>query len=187
MYDNEAKELFRAIKYEHDVVYSQKYADILPYSQHLEWVHTKAVQFHHLLKNKGFNAGAGYTESTISVVAYGHDLLEDTNMTFNDLKDFLRRHKMGRWEIDVVAETIYNLTDEKGRNRAERKNDKYYRELSRNPLAIYIKLCDIAVNTLFSKLQGSKMYDKYKKEFPHFKEKVYMEEFAELFDYVESI
>ena len=165
----------------HNEDYKQTYADLVPYGQHLIWVHKVAVRFWHLIEKSHLE----YTAAEVSVTAYGHDLLEDTNMTYNDLVKFLKDGGVGRPE--TVAEAIYNLTDEKGRTRAERKNDKYYEELAANPLAVYIKLCDIAANTMFSKLNGSDMYKKYKKEFPKFKEKTYMVVFQELFRYVEQL
>ena len=87
----------------------------------------------------------------------------------------------------MVADIVYCVTDEKGKNRKERKNDKYYQELKENKLAVFVKLADLAANTLFSKLSGSSMYEKYKKEWPKFKEKLYIAEYKEFFNYIENL
>ena len=102
---------------------------------------------------------------------------------YSDIKDVNKRAKFSV----RVADVVHCVTDEKGKNRGERKNDKYYLELSKDELAIFVKLSDLAANTLFSKLSGSTMYNKYKAEFPNFKKKLYVERFAEFFDYIENI
>jgi hypothetical protein len=116
-----------------------------------------------------------------------HDLEEDARFTYNDVKaeatNFFRNAVAGT----MVAEIVHMVTDEKGKNRAERKNEKYYKELRENKLAVFVKLADLSANTLYSKLTGSSMYEKYKKEFPKFKEQVYIEEYKEFFDYVENL
>ena len=88
---------------------------------------------------------------------------------------------------EMVADIIHAVTDEKGKSRAERKNDKYYKELRENKLAVFVKLADLSANTLYSKLTNSSMYNKYKSEFKGFKEKVYIEEYKEFFDYIENL
>ncbi len=86
-----------------------------------------------------------------------------------------------------MADIVYAVSDEKGKNRAERKNEKYYKELKENKLAVFVKLADLSANTLYSKLTGSSMYEKYKKELPKFREQVYIEEYKDFFNYLENI
>ncbi len=183
---------FRELIYnQHDVVCNQKYGDGLPYSFHLKCVEAQGDKFLYLLENKEIsnpNNSFSFSEFVHNIVKcalVAHDVIEDGRFTYNDV-----REKVGLGNYianDMVAEIVYCVTDLKGRNRASRKNAEYYRELKANKLAVFVKLADLAANTLYSKLTASSMYDKYKAEFPHFKEEVYCEEFKVFFDYVENL
>lgn len=170
-----------------DVYCNQKYAGNLPYSFHLDCVEKQGMKFLHLIDKK----------DRYIVVAglINHEDIEDFRMTYNDVAEvasnFYYADERSYSYIEdfgkKVADIVYAVTDEKGKNRAERKNEKYYKELRENKLAVFVKLADLSANTLFSKLTGSSMYEKYKKEFPKFKEKVYIEEYEEFFNYVQNL
>jgi (p)ppGpp synthase/HD superfamily hydrolase len=91
----------------------------------------------------------------LKYAAFGHDLIEDTRVTYNDVKE-----KMG----EEVADIIYALTNEKGKNRKERGNEKYYEGIRNTKGAVFIKLCDRIANVQYSKMTGSRMFEMYKKE-----------------------
>lgn len=176
----------------HDVECNQKYAGDLPYSFHLKAVRAQGEKFLYLIEENYIENKQNYQSKVVSfqeiVVAAldGHDLIEDGRQTYNDVLELgflFKNPKAAR----IFADIIYAVTDEKGKNRSERKSDKYYQELSENKLAVFVKLSDIAANTLFSKLTGSSMYHKYKSEFKHIKEKLYIKEYAEFFNYVEGL
>jgi len=187
------KEIIEKIYHQHDVVCNQKYGDNLPYSFHLKAVEAQGEKFIHLIENTQIENPDNYRSYSVSllyivrIALSGHDLLEDARLSYNDIKNLVCKEFGNTIAEEILAEIIYCLTDEKGKNRAERKNEKYYNELKENKLAIFVKLADIAANTLYSKLTGSSMYEKYKKEFPAFKEKVYVEEYEEFFQYVNSL
>lgn len=190
MLENFRKEVF----YQHDVVCNQKYGDNLPYSFHLKTVEAQMLKFKHLIEkgsvvNKNnFNSRPVSYKEIVCFACCAHDIIEDGRTTYNDLRDMVNTEDFGNYTAaTMIADIVYCLTDEKGKNRSERKNEKYYKELSENKYAVFVKLADIAANTLYSKLTGSSMYDKYKKEFPNFKEKVYIEEYKEFFNYVENL
>jgi hypothetical protein len=63
-----------------------------------------------------------------------------------------------------AADIIYALTNEKGKNRKERANDKYYEGIKNTPGAVFVKLCDRIANVQYSKMTGSRMFEMYKKE-----------------------
>ena len=118
----------------------------------------------------------------VEFAAVGHDLIEDARMTYNDVKDELIKILM---EYDTIfdskrdatflatkiADIIYCVTDEKGKTRGDRKNHKYYKELTKNSLAVYVKLCDILANTEHSRDTKSNMYKKYREEFTRVEKK----------------
>lgn len=176
---------------QHDIEVNQKYGETLPYSFHLICVVSQSG-----VNRKPLNGSLD--KIIITLACWGHDLEEDARMTHNDIREklfeiFVRNELVTILNVPIrdiskeVANIIHCVTDEKGKNRGERKNNKYYAELKANKYAVFVKLADLAANTLFSKLSGSSMYDKYKKEWPKFKEKVYIEEYNEFFDYVENL
>jgi (p)ppGpp synthase/HD superfamily hydrolase len=175
----------------HDIECNQKYGDELPYSFHLKAVEAQFSKFQRLLPCD-FALGSNTNLDVFLCATIMHDTMEDARMTYNDIVDFIKPYITKGSDVQanfpkMVADIVYCLTDEKGKNRAERKNEKYYKELSENKYAVFIKLADIAANTLYSKLTGSSMYNKYKKEFPKFKDRVYKAEYEEFFNYVENL
>jgi hypothetical protein len=180
------------IYHQHDVVCNQKYADYLPYSFHIKTVEAQGEKFMHLIEGKHIKntensfSNPVWFKDVVRLSLSGHDLIEDARFTYNNVKDLAT--ELGNTVAgEMVADIVYCVTDEKGKSRRERKNYKYYKELCENKLAVFVKLADLSANTLFSKLTGSSMYDKYKSEFPNFKDKVYIDEYKEFFDYLESI
>lgn len=151
--DNFMEGVLFCIKAHIDV--NQKY-DIHPYAHHLQMVANIAYEHSYILPEDKIQ--------TVLLGAYAHDLIEDANLTYNDVKDALG---------EEVAEISYALTNEKGKTRDESSSDKYYREMKLVPFAVYVKLCDRIANTVYSKENGSSMFEKYKKEYPKFRAALY--------------
>jgi (p)ppGpp synthase/HD superfamily hydrolase len=114
----------------------------------------------------------------VEMACYGHDLIEDARVTYNDIKD-----KVGIF----VADLIYCCTEEKGRNRDERHSDRYYQELSMNKTAIFVKLCDIMANLTYSILTNSDMYKNQVKEYPKMRAFLWFKEFEEMFMFLDKL
>ena len=155
---------------QHDVECNQKYNVELPYSFHLDRVIGEAVEFRSLIETKDFN--------TVVMSCAGHDLIEDARMTYNDIANIA-----GKEVVDI----IYCCTEEKGRNRDERHSERYYTELAKNKLAVFVKLCDIIANVKFGILTNSSMVDKYKREHSKTVEYLYFKEYRPMFDYLEKL
>jgi len=101
---------------------------------------------------------------TICDIAYAHDLIEDCGITYNDLV---------KLSSVKIADAVYCLTNEKGKNRAERANDKYYQGIRSNIYATIVKLADRKSNMIFSKFFSVEdKFEMYKKEIPNFINKV---------------
>ena len=139
------------------------YDKIIPYEYHL---HMVAREVDRYLRIANEQAAGEYT--TLMDAAYGHDLIEDCRITYNDL--------LTNGASKKVAEIIYALTDDKGKNRAERGNEEHYKKLVQVPGAAYVKFCDRIANVRYSKFAESSMYDKYKKEHEEFVRKCYIPE-----------
>lgn len=130
--------------------------DGAPYSKHLFMVEDEGKEFYHQV---------GISQLEIPMVLGGllcHDVIEDCRQTFNDVKD-------GTGCIEV-AELSYALANEKGKNRKERANKKYYKGIRKTEHAVFIKLCDRLANVRFSASKGldSRMFLNYKKENDNF-------------------
>lgn len=131
--------------------------DDKPYSFHLQMVVKAAEQFF-------TEAHSEEARDMIRAGCWVHDVIEDCRQTYNDVKDAVN---------EDVAELAYALTNEKGRNRAERANEKYYAGIRATPYATYVKLCDRIANVTYSKQFGNKgMWKKYRKENAHFIEQL---------------
>lgn len=186
------KEIEEIIYHQHDVICGQEYGNGLPYSFHLDCVRIQGNKFQHLIKgvceNKdNYKSVDVHYKKIVEIAMICHDSIEDARLTYNDVVKTVNTYLGNYKASEMVADIVYCVTDEKGKNRAERKNEKYYKELSENKLAVFVKLADLSANTIYSKLTGSSMYEKYKLEFPKFKEKVYVEEYEEFFNYVENL
>lgn len=146
------------------------YDTYLPYEFHLRMVANVADQFEDLLDDevdyytggqvfdKGINATVTLREAC-KLAAWGHDLIEDTRQSYNDVKNQLGQE---------AADIIYAVTNEKGKNRKERANVKYYEGIRSTPGAVFVKLCDRIANVQYSKMTRSRMFEMYKKENENF-------------------
>lgn len=114
--------------------------DIYPYMYHIKQV-VKIVE------------ELGYDESII-IASILHDTLEDTPLSYNDIKKAFGKE---------VAEIVYCVTDELGRNRNERK-EKTYPKIRSNWKATVVKICDRIANINQSKEYNRELYEMYKKE-----------------------
>jgi len=126
------------------------YDTYLPYEFHLRMVVQVCRDFIHLPPNQW---------SELEMACWGHDLIEDTRTSYNDCKKILG---------DYVADIIYAVTNEKGKNRNQRANDQYYSGIRNTEGATFVKLCDRIANVQYSKLTKSRMFDMYLKENKNF-------------------
>lgn len=136
---------------------NHKYSEYLPYEFHLRMVVQAAEDFIHL-----FQPGPAFlalSKEHIKLACWGHDLIEDTRTSYNDIK-----HQLGETSADI----IYAVSNEKGKTRKERANDKYYEGIRNTDGAVFVKLCDRIANVQYSKMTKSRMFDMYKKENENF-------------------
>lgn len=129
--------------------------DSQPYEVHLELVYKYAVKH-------SFDLEEDLREAVLAG-AWVHDVIEDCRQTYNDVKQATN---------EQVAELAYALTNEKGKNRRERANDKYYREMHLVPGATLLKACDRLANLSWSIKTGSRMLEMYRREHDDFCQKI---------------
>jgi len=153
----EAHELHRSV--------NQSYGDGLPYSYHLDMVASGVREFGHLVC-------ASETDIVpLFFAAYFHDSIEDARLTYNDVMHRARLH-MTEEQALLATEIVYALTNDKGRNRAERAGEKYYKGIRETPYASFVKLCDRLANITYTcsgvDNDNMRMKQVYKQEMPHF-------------------
>jgi len=127
-----------------DKAHANQTYDIYPYGYHLRQVVKITEEL-------------GYDESIV-VAAALHDTLEDTELSYNDLKKAFGLE---------VAEIGYCVTDELGRDRKERK-EKTYPKIRSNWKAVVVKICDRIANMQQAKLYNSRLYEIYQNEHDDF-------------------
>lgn len=149
---------------------NQKY-DGKSYSVHLKMAYKFGCKFAYLLP---VNANISLVLASLWV----HDVIEDARQTYNDVKAVLGIE---------VADIAYALTNDKGKTRAERAGNKYYKGINAVEFADFAKLCDRLANISYSVKKGSDMAKKYKQESVHFKEKLYSEKYKDMFDEMDEI
>lgn len=77
---------------------------------------------------------SNFTDPSLKAISWLHDVLEDTSLTYEDLLD------IGIKEEDCIAIDV--LTRYEGQT-----PEQYYALVKNNPLALEVKLADIADNT----------------------------------------
>ncbi len=144
---------------------NQTYGDNLPYGYHLDMVVNGIRDFGHLVCAR---------EEDILPIFFGgyyHDSIEDARLTYNDVLKTARQ-MMTEEQAYMATEIAYALTNDKGRTRAERAGEKYYKGIRETPYAPFVKLCDRLANITFScsdiNEDNLHMKEVYKGEVPHF-------------------
>ena len=132
---------------------NQFYGNGLPYSYHLDSVAKYAIKYGHLVCNRQQDI------LPLMFGAYFHDSIEDSI-------------GLSEKQAYMGAEIVYALTNEKGRTRKERANERYYEGIRPTPYAPFCKMCDRLANLAFSAQQidnsNKHMLEIYRNELPHF-------------------
>ena len=144
---------------------NQMYAGMLPYGFHLDMVVEGIRNYGYLVcvREEDF--------LPLFFGAYFHDSIKDARLTYNDVMHQARL-EMTEEQALLATEIVYALTNDKGRTRAERAGEKYYKGIRETPYAPFVKLCDRLANITYSCSgegpKGTRMKEVYKSEMPHF-------------------
>lgn len=125
--------------------------DNYPYSLHLSMVAMYATKFIDCVPDQ--------IQEDVLSACWLHDTIEDCRLTYNDILKISNSN---------VANLVYAVTNEKGKNRSQRANENYYEGIRNTPFAKFVKLCDRLANIKYSDDTDSSMYHKYAQEHEHF-------------------
>lgn len=126
-----------------------------PYVVHLSAVRDTVIEF-------GFGPGYDTLGEAYVAGAWLHDIVEDTSVTREEVAE-----RFG----DLTQCLVWAVTGE-GQNRQER-NESAYRKMTREPLAIPLKLADRISNTRASKYSSpDKLHPMYLGEYPKFRRRL---------------
>lgn len=121
--------------------------DNKPYSVHLALTVSYAQKYIDLVPEP--------YQSVVIDACWLHDTIEDTRMTYNDICTVTNTK---------VADIVYAVTNEKGKTRKDRANEKYYKGIKECDFAVFVKLCDRLANAKYSVDTNSRMKQVYKSE-----------------------
>ena len=148
---------------------NQTYDKVHPYGFHLDMVADAVKKYGHIVCDK---------EDDVVPLFFGafyHDSIEDARLTYNDVRRTAEQW-MNSGQAFMAAEMVYALTNEKGRTRNERANDRYYQGIRDTVYAPFLKLADRLANITYScsnpNEANSHMRKVYQSEWPHFLESI---------------
>lgn len=99
----------------------------------------------------------GFLGTDALAVAWLHDILDCHNITYQRILNLTSYE---------VAEAVFLLKENKGRNRREKHSSQYFEEIASNDLATFVKLCDILANATYCVYTVNKsMLKAYKEDF----------------------
>lgn len=114
----------------------------------------------------------GFIKDYFQAACFGHDLLEDTNKTLEDLQD------VGFPDESILL--IQLVTNEPGANRKERI-ERTYPKIAKSKEAVALKLCDRLANVIFCKhSQNLSLTGMYRREYSGFRQALFNAEHTEL-------
>jgi (p)ppGpp synthase/HD superfamily hydrolase len=118
--------------------------------------------------------------SDVECAVWLHDVIEDCRVSYSQLK-----HEFG----EHVADIVYALTNELGKNRGETAERTYPKIRKQGPLAVFVKLCDRIANTEAAYLAAEDSYlEMYRKEYGAFRNFLYREgEWEEMWSYLDKV
>ncbi len=122
----------------------------IPYTVHLSLAESKAQKYLYLLPEED--------RETAIISIWLHDSREDQGQSYNDIKKLFEAK---------VAEVVYCLSNNDGRNRKEIAINTYGPKTSTNRIAVYDKLADRLANVEFGVHNASRMLKAQKEEFPY--------------------
>ncbi len=143
---------------------NQMYGAGLDYGFHLEMAVAYVRKYGYLVTSAAEDLLILYAS------AYFHDAIEDTRLSYNNLIAIYLDLGLDRDSSVAAADVVYALTNLRGKTRAERAGEEYYRLIRETPFASFVKMCDRLANVAYSTRFGftDRMVGVYCSENAHF-------------------
>jgi (p)ppGpp synthase/HD superfamily hydrolase len=155
----------KAVSFATQAHLGQTYNEGSSYTMHLAYVEDVVNRFN-------------FGSINLRIAAWLHDTIEDTQVSYNDIKKEFN---------EEIAEIVFAVTDELGRNRQERHN-KTYHKIQANENAQIIKLADRIANIEFGLQTGNrKKLEMYFKEYQEFKQILYNENLQNMWNHLDKL
>lgn len=139
--------------------YSEK-----PYEFHLNMCQSVFSTYQHLVPGRSYDIWRASL--------WLHDTIEDCRVSYNDI--------LNRFGFEV-AEIVFAVTNEKGRTRADRENEKYFVGIRKVEGATFVKLCDRIANATYARDSGNSLFARYVKENKAFEDYLYDYAYHDMF------
>lgn len=139
------------------------------YDIHLQMVVLYALKYSHLVD---------VNFEIIECAAWAHDVIEDCRQNYSDVKKGLG--------VDV-AEIVFALSAQKGKNRKERFNKDYYESIRNVSGARFVKLCDRLANVSYSLKNNPDKLKMYAREHARFKEELFSLDYIEMWNELDEM
>lgn len=160
------------------------YDEYVQYPFHLKMTMQAAKDFFHIMKLNPEE------QATVLCACAGHDLYEDARKTYNDVLHAANTcdEVWSTANARQIAELIFAVSNNTGRNRSERADAAYYAKIRNTPLAKYVKLCDKIASVRYSVMAKSPKLKMHIDEHKHFLEEMKLEDmYKPMVDHLEDL
>lgn len=144
------------------------------YSVHLDMVANELIKYRDIFKsNDDFI-------NTFKAV-YFHDVIEDCFVNVSkEIVEKELRPILNKESINIV----HAVTDSHGKNRYE-KHKTTMKKTVKDYRAIILKLCDISANTIYSKKNDIRKFERYQREYIGYRRTVFFNALNNYIDYID--
>lgn len=140
-------------------------AFILAEKHHRRQNYGRELYLSHLFDVTSVLSEFGHRSNLLLAAGWLHDIIEDTSVNYHTVADVAGAE---------VAEIVYAVTDELGRNRKERKA-RSLPKLIKNDNAILVKLSDRIANARDAYVNRRELFEMYRAGYNDFKTAIYYE------------
>lgn len=147
-----------------------------PYTDHLNHVYSVLIRFGYNPAIEDNREHQKLSED-LTIAAYLHDIVEDTDVSLEDLKKIFGKR---------VAKLVDGVTNEPGKNRKERHR-KTYPKTKRISGAMILKLADRIANVESCRASNNGLIRMYQKEWESFQKELRNGEHEKMWRYLERL
>lgn len=139
--------------------YLERGAFLMAYEKHKHQIYGSLPYLVHLRDVVSILRDFGHDDEVLFAAAWLHDVIEDTDTNYHDVQTAT---------CPAVADIVYDLTDELGKNRKERK-ERTLVKVAKSEMTLIVKLADWISNVQISLSEHDVgKTSMYRQDFPEF-------------------